>query len=162
MKITKKIKQKTGLLWGSFYRLASKHLSRLDKCLRIRARIRFSNIWCKQNPKWFVSIVVIMFSLTLIPLGFHPDSDSSWKRATQEMQSKADVISKFNEIQSRKVETRNSLNDVVKKGITIRQKIDSLLKIKNKTHEDTVEIQSRYKQLKIIYNFLNNSKNDSN
>ena len=62
------------------------------------------------------------------------------------------------QIEETKKTTKLEFKQVTDKGVSIHRELDSLLVIKDKSHEDSIRIVQDYRQLQRIVNFLKKGK----
>lgn len=68
------------------------------------------------------------------------------------------VFNGFHTIQANKEIHHITLMELVTDGQSIRKELDSLIAVPHKTHEDSIRIIKRYKQLEHIVKSLNNNE----
>lgn len=68
------------------------------------------------------------------------------------------MMNGLRQIEETKKTTKLEFKQVTDKGVSIHRELDSLLAIKDKSHEDSVRIVQDYRQLQRIVNFLKKGK----
>lgn len=122
---------------------------------RIAARIRLANRWATKHPKrtsaYVISTLVVMFVLNIIVTDA---SLESHKPELSEIAMVEPIFDGFRSIQGNKDAHRSMIMDLVNRGATLRQEIDSIMSMSSKSRADSIEIVARYKQLEQIANTL--------
>ena len=68
------------------------------------------------------------------------------------------MMNGLRQIEETKKTTKLEFKQVTDKGVSIHRELDSLLAIKDKSHEDSIRIVQDYRQLQRIVNFLKKGK----
>ena len=159
-KYTKKIKENVNYFYSL---IGSSVISLKGECwnkYRIKSRLRGLNIWaCGHKKKFFAYSIGVMVAIlacdivSSIALAGRSDSDPLKLNELTEQASFFDEMQKIN----RNNETiKNQQEKLVAQGNLIINRLDSLTKLKTKTHDDSVQILSLYSKLELINNFINN------
>lgn len=123
--------------------------------MRIKSRLRLLNIRATGNPKKymlrFLAVFVIIFAINIL-LMFRERSDSV---TTDYGITVVDPVLKgFSRIQSQKEFHQNKINGILDNSIVLKHQLDSLIAIPEKTHEDSLQIVRKHRQIQIIVNNL--------
>ena len=150
-------KRKVGSAVSSFFKPKIKGVGTR---LRLAARIRILNSKASHNPKMTCAIVVSV--LTLIFVGNMAFTIAQPKRETVyqgvDPAGLDTVFAIYQEIQDNKDVQRHAVNEMTLAGKSIRNKLDSLMRLPVKTREDSLEIVKSYRRLDKIVSYLNNGK----
>lgn len=138
-------------------------VSSLNKRHRIAARIRLANRWATKNPKktaaHVVSSLLVMFVMNIIVTGARLESQEP---KLSEIAQVEPIFDGFRRIQANKETHRNRIADLTRQGNELRHDIDSLMSIPSKSHDDSIKIVTRYKQLEQVANTLKIKYDDKN
>ena len=129
---------------------------------RLAARIRLVNAWAVKHPKWTFAYVTGTLALVLIGnLGISgAKADSSDKLNESNMITNMEpLFTGFRTIQVNKDIQRTTLMDLVAQGQELREELDSMIAVPNKSRMDSTRIVQRYRQLENIVKSLNNNEN---
>jgi len=139
----------------------------LSKGLKLRERIGHANQWCLSHPRKFMGIVlglsslIIIYTLISVVVSFSVPQEGSQQDEsfmTDKVESIQPTLDGMRKIDDTKKVVNIELKRLTDKGLQIKNELDSLLALENKSHEDSVRIVSDYRQLKDIVNFLNKEK----
>lgn len=133
----------------------SPSIQKASEKIKFHRKIRIANIWARKHPKklmaYYVTFALCLLSVTLIFdfLSKKKTNDGLDLKLMPTINHRLNNI--YNtEIQNEKI--RMALGELGAKGMELYQELDSLIRIPNKTHEDSVKIYS-------TYNILNNTFN---
>lgn len=129
---------------------------------RLAARIRLANAWAIKHPKRTFAYVTGTLALVLIGnLGISgAKADSSDKLNESNMITNMEpLFTGFRTIQVNKDIQRTTLMDLVAQGQELREELDSMIAVPNKSRMDSTRIVQRYRQLENIVKSLNNNEN---
>lgn len=128
---------------------------------RIAARIRLANSWATKNPKkTFGYVVGTLLMVLLVDVAF------TWARAEMNNPELArianvePIFNGFRTIQANKEAHRKTILELTSQGQSIRQELDSMIRIPVKSHADSIGIIKRYNSLENIVKSL--KQNDTN
>lgn len=128
-------------------------LWRLFKKLQVRDRVIAANIWADSHRRETAFITIGVLSLSLLIgvittlVGTDKGNDENFMNGIEDVQN---MFQGFQQIQASKDYQKEQISALLLKGKVLKNELDSLLLIKDKTHEDTVQIAVKYKQLEII------------
>ena len=132
---------------------------------KLRDRIDQGNQWALENRKTFFALVVgilgFAFVTTAISIVYDLTRDNIEVNINKQENSIEDISPMMNglrQIEETKKTTKLEFKQVTDKGVSIHRELDSLLAIKDKSHEDSVRIVQDYRQLQRIVNFLKKGK----
>lgn len=159
-KYSKKIKENV----DSFYsHIGSSILSLKGKWwnkYRVKSRLRWLNIWaCGHRKKFFAYSIGVMIAIlacdivSSIALAGRSDSDPL---RLGELTEQTSFLDEMQQIKRNSETIKNQQEKLVAQGNLIINRLDSLTKLKTKTHDDSVQIVSLYRKLELINNFINN------
>lgn len=128
---------------------------------RLAARIRFANKWATRHPKKTFGYVVGTLLMVLV-------ADIAFSGARAEMNNPdlarianvEPIFNGFRTIQSNKDAHRKTVMELAAQGQTIRQELDSMIRIPDKSHADSLGIIRRYSRLENIVKSLKQNDND--
>lgn len=128
---------------------------------RIAARIRLANSWATKNPKkTFGYVVGSLLMVLLVDVAF---TGARAEMNNPELARIANVEPIFNglrTIQANKEAHRKTILELTSQGQSIRQELDSMIRIPVKSHADSIGIIKRYNSLENIVKSL--KQNDTN
>lgn len=144
----------------------------LSKFLKLTDKISHANAWCSAHPKKFfwitVGILGFFAFVTIISLGFDflklkQQSSEVVAVEKSDMSNISDSavvnnVKGLRDIDNNRNVIRSETQDMIARGQKISAELDSLLKLPEKTHEDSIMILQDYKSLKLIVNFLDKGK----
>lgn len=123
---------------------------------KIQRKIRIANIWARKHPKKFmlnyVAFAVLLLGITLY-------ADFSFSKRDEDAFDLKSIPSFSHRLQSlNNTEIQNErlkieIAELGSKGMELYNELDSMMKLPNKTHEDSLKIIS-------TYNILNNTFNN--
>jgi hypothetical protein len=142
-------------------RHAADVISRLSDRLRYRERIEKANSWAKSHPKatfgWTVGLLLFSFAVSLCLTLASANGGGRQNPDTLEMGTISDVtpmFDGFHRIQQAKTYQTKQVGSMITDGQRVKHELDSLVSKPYKTHEDSVQIIIRYRQLENIVNTL--------
>lgn len=133
-------------------------LWRLFKKIQLREKIAAANQWADSHRKQTAIITISVLSLSLV-FGILTTIISSKDKSGNYMNSIEDiqgVFAGFQQIQNSKDYQKDQISDMLSRGKSLKNELDSLIRIQNKTHDDSSKIMVKYKQLEIITKNLKN------
>ncbi|WP_255418080.1 hypothetical protein [Prevotella rectalis] len=136
---------------------------------KLRDRIDQGNQWALENRKTFFALVVgilgFAFATTAISIVYDLTRDKSSdnidvniNKQENSIEDISPMMNGLRQIEETKKTTKLEFKQVTDKGVSIHRELDSLLAIKDKSHEDSVRIVQDYRQLQRIVNFLKKGK----
>ena len=130
---------------------------------RLAARIRLANAWAIKHPKktfaYVVSSLLFLLVGNLWISGTKNDPSNELSDSNISMVSNMEpLFSGFHTIQANKDIQRNTLIDLVAQGQELREELDSMIAVPNKSRIDSARIIQRYRQLENIVKSLNNNE----
>lgn len=131
-------------------------LSIIGERLRLKGRIRWANIWAKSHPKRLMfnysAFAVLLLGFTLLFDGYQLSKNNDDTQGLHSIPSMRHRLQSLNnsEIQHEKI--RQGITALGQKGMKIYNELDSLMKLPNKTHEDSVRIYRNYEILNNTFN----------
>ena len=130
---------------------------------RLEARIRLANAWAIKHPKRTFAYVTGTLAFVLMGniwiSGANVDSSNELNEANRNLISNMEPLSGFHTIQANKDIQRTTLMDLVAQGQELREELDSMIAVPNKSRIDSARIIQRYRQLENIVKSLNNNEN---
>ena len=131
---------------------------------RLAARIRKVNSWATRHPRrtfgYVVGSLLMILVCDIIVTGARMESQEP------ELQSIANVepiFSGFRNIQANKEAQRRRLMEITGDGQAVKHELDSLIAIPRKSHDDSIGIIRRYRQLEqIVKSLKHNDNNEKN
>lgn len=140
----------------------------LSKGWKVRNKIEKCNQWASENRKTFFALVVgfLVFAFVttsisiLYDLTRKPSSDGSLDLSGKNtpIENIQPMMNGLRQIEETKKSTKLEIKQMTDNGMLIHKELDSLLAIKDKSHEDSVRIVQDYRQLQNIVNFLKKGK----
>ena len=123
---------------------------------KIRERIAVANKWATENPAktMYATVGCLLFSLIVgafLTLGSKPDETDNFMNGVEHVEP---MFLGMQRIQDAKAYHQSIIEDMAQKGQVIKHELDSLVRIPEKTHDDSLQIVIRYKQLEMIVNNL--------
>jgi len=130
---------------------------------RLAARIRLANAWAIKHPKRTFAYVTGTLAFVLMGniwiSGANVDSSNELNEANRNLISNMEpLFSGFHTIQANKDIQRTTLMDLVAQGQELREELDSMIAVPNKSRIDSARIIQRYRQLENIVKSLNNNE----
>lgn len=131
-------------------------LEKMSMRLRLQGRIRLANRWGRHNPKELAAISIgTLASLTLISFASIAHFASTKQEVPPRPIAKVDnVFNLMNRIDEYKKFQQNEVNKLALQGESIKNSLDSLIRLPVKSHRDSLEILRKSRQLSIIVNNL--------
>lgn len=152
MKIFKKSKAKKDA------KIAAGIKSLTDK-FKLKDKIAKANLWADKHKKRVSVITISMLMLSLI-IG-------SWLTLTSTY-NEADMLSDFTEVKPafdgiRRIQRLKSMQvdqtvELTNKGQQLKHDLDSLVRLPVKSHQDSVDIVVKYRQLELVVKYLDNKQ----
>ena len=140
----------------------------LSKGWKVRNKIEKCNQWALENRKTFFALIVgflvfafvttaisILYDLTRKPLS---DSSLDLSGKNTPIENIQPMMNGLRQIEETKKSTKLEIKQMTDNGVLIHKELDSLLSVKDKSHEDSVCIVQDYRQLQNIVNFLKKGK----
>ena len=142
-------------------RLMRLGLWKLVKKFRLRERVDKANKWASQHMGRTTSITVTLLSLSLLA-----GILTILLEGNEEKEPRFDSIAIINpifhgmhRIQQNKAFHETQVEKMTMRGKEIKRELDSLVIIPHKSHDDSVQIVIKYKQLEMIVNKLEPQNN---
>lgn len=132
------------LLWRLFVRL------------KVRERVAQANRWADKNrgDTMLITVGCLLFSLILGAFLTLGNDDESKENFLSDVEPVEPMFQGMQQIQDTKAYQIAQINEMARKGQTLKHDLDSLVRLSVKTHEDSLTIISKYKQLELIVNNL--------
>lgn len=129
-------------------------IENFSKSWRIPGRVRLANRWALNHPKWTaLSVVGILFSLTVANFITIAQEDLTQKAMAESLTQIDDVDQVFEglrRIQNFKESQRLDVVEMTRRGQTLKQELDSLIDIPEKSPADSAKIKRHYRELETI------------
>ncbi len=133
----------------------------IGKRYRLGARIRIANSWASRHPKRTFGYVVGTLLMVLVGDVMVTGMRAEMKDPDVNMIANVEpVFNGFRTIQANKDTHRRTILEMTTKGQAIKQELDSLIAIPQKSHADSVGIIRRYGSLENIVKSLKQNDND--
>lgn len=131
------------------------------KTKNIREKVIKLNFWAEKNKRkmfyFSISFLFALFVLNGIITAFSFNEDNANNESVMnQIEDVNSVIQGFKQIENTKYNNKEQYSNLIYKGKQIKCELDSLLALKTKTHNDSILIISKYKQLNIIAKTLKN------
>lgn len=128
---------------------------------RIAARIRLANSWATKNPKkTFGYVVGTLLMVLLVDVAFTGARAEMNNPELARIANVEPIFNGFRTIQANKEAHRKTILELTSQGQSIRQELDSMIRILVKSHADSIGIIKRYNSLENIVKSL--KQNDTN
>lgn len=128
---------------------------------RIAARIRLANSWATKNPKkTFGYVVGTLLMVLLVDVAFTGARAEMNNPELARIANVEPIFNGFRTIQANKEAHRKTILELTSQGQSIRQELDSMIRIPVKSHADSIGIIKRYNSLENIAKSL--KQNDTN
>lgn len=128
---------------------------------RIAARIRLANSWATKNPKkTFGYVVGTLLMVLLVDVAFTGARAEMNNPELARIANVEPIFNGFRTIQANKEAHRKTILELTSQGQSIRQELDSMIRIPVKSHADSIGIIKRYNSLENIVKSL--KQNDTN
>lgn len=122
--------------------------------MRLQSRLRLLNIKATENPKKymtrFLAAFVMIFAINILMLFYSSNSQDD----RDGIMVVDPVLKGFSQIQSQKEFHQNKINGILDNSIVLKHQLDSLIAIPEKTHEDSLQIVRKHRQIQIVVNNL--------
>lgn len=136
---------------------------------RLAARIRLANAWAVKHPRrtfaYVVGSLLFMLVSNIWISGLQAEHSDGISIENELADSNISMITNmeplftgFRTIQANKDIQRNTLMDLVAQGQELREELDSMIAVPNKSGTDSARIIQRYRQLENIVKSLNNNE----
>ena len=106
---------------------------------KVRERIAIANKWAENNRGAFLT------------LGKESDSSDNFLYGVEPVES---IFQGMQQIQNAKAYQISQLQQMAQRGQLLKHELDSLVQLPDKSHEDSMQIIIKYKQLELIVNNL--------
>jgi hypothetical protein len=136
-------------------------LWKLAKRFRLRERIGKANQWCEQHKGRTASFTMgaLLISLAAGVLTSLLEGDEEHEPRFDSIAIVSPMFNGMRRIQENKDYQVSQVEKMTMRGKEIKHELDSLVGIPLKTHDDSVQIVIKYKQLEmIVRNLENNNK----
>ena len=127
---------------------------------RIAARIRLANSWATKNPKRLLAMWSAHCSVLLVDVAFTGARAEMNNPELARIANVEPIFNGFRTIQANKEAHRKTILELTSQGQSIRQELDSMIRILVKSHADSIGIIKRYNSLENIVKSL--KQNDTN
>lgn len=128
---------------------------------RIAARIRLANSLATKNPKkTFGYVVGTLLMVLLVDVAFTGARAEMNNPELARIANVEPIFNGFRTIQANKEAHRKTILELTSQGQSIRQELDSMIRIPVKSHADSIGIIKRYNSLENIVKSL--KQNDTN
>ena len=127
-------------------------LWRLFKKIRLRKQVDKANVWATNHLPRTITFTIVALSLSLaigVVLTVTED-DNPADPAFDEIASVTPMFEGMRRIQANKNYQMAQMEDLTYRGNDLKHELDSLIRIPNKSHDDSVQIVIKVKQLEII------------
>ena len=119
-------------------------------------RIAIANKWAEDNrgDTMLITVGCLLFSLILgafLTLGKESDSSDNFLYGVEPVES---IFQGMQQIQNAKAYQISQLQRMAQRGQLLKHELDSLVQLPDKSHEDSMQIIIKYKQLELIVNNL--------
>ena len=135
-------------------------LWKLVKKFHLRERIAIANKWADQHKGRTASFTMgaLMISLLVGVLTIFLDGDGEEEPNFDGIAIVSPMFNGMRRIQENKTYQASQVEQMTLRGKEIKHELDSLVHIPIKTHDDSVQIIIKYKQLEMIVRNLENKK----
>ena len=142
-------------------RLMRLGLWKLAKRFRLRERIGKANQWCEQHKGRTASFTMgaLLISLVAGVLTCLLEGDEEHEPRFDSIAIVSPMFNGMRRIQENKDYQVSQVEKMTMRGKEIKHELDSLVNIPLKTHDDSVQIVIKYKQLEMIVRNLENRNN---
>ena len=137
----------------------AKGIKSLTDKFKLREKIDKANQWAAKHKKRVSVITISMLMLSLI-IG-------SWLTLTSTY-NEADMLSDFTEVKPafdgiRRIQRLKSMQvdqtvELTNKGQQLKHDLDSLVRLPVKSHQDSLDIMVKYRQLELVVKYLDNKQ----
>ena len=128
---------------------------------RLAARIRLANSWATKHPKkTFGYVVGALLTVLVADIAFTGARAEMNNPELARIANVEPIFNGFRTIQANKDAHRKTVMEVAAQGQTIRQELDSMIRIPDKSHADSLGIIKRYNRLENIVKSLKQNDND--
>lgn len=126
---------------------------------RLAGRIRLANIWARKYPKRTFAYVTGLLFFLLASTVFIDGIGQQNKREpdVSSIAQLEPIFAGFRTIQANKSIHRSTLTELTHEGQLLRVKLDSLIAIPRKSHQDSIHIVQSYNRLESIVKSLQNN-----
>ena len=161
MKIFGKKKKEAKRKDPKHIRLMRLGLWKLAKRFRLRERIGKANQWCEQHKGRTASFTMgaLLISLAAGVLTSLLEGDEEHEPRFDSIAIVSPMFNGMRRIQENKDYQVSQVEKMTMRGKEIKHELDSLVNIPLKTHDDSVQIVIKYKQLEMIVRNLENNNN---
>ena len=151
-------RNKAGNAFGSWLR---PKMGAIGARYRLAARIRKANAWATRHPRrtfgYVVGTLVMILVCDIIVAGARMESKEPDLQTIAKVEP---IFSGFRTIQANKDAQRRRLLEITGDGQAVKHELDSLMAIPKKTHDDSIGIIRRYRQLEQIVESLKQHDNE--
>jgi len=160
-----KLRNKAGTSCANTFKSLFPWVWELKNKYKFDARIRLANMNARRRPKRFfytsIGIFAAIFLLNLITL-IIPKDNKQTETPLEDIPKVHGVIQRMNELQSMKGRHKEYVENLTRQCLDYKTKADSLLRLKNMTKADSVELFRCYTEIKAITTSLNIKINEKN
>mgnify|MGYP001030459253 CR=1 FL=1 len=137
-------------------------LGAVGRRYRVAARIRKANSWAKRHPRrtfgYVVCSLLLILAFDIIITGARMESQEPNLQSIVKVEP---VFNGFRTIQRGKEDQRRRIAEMAGDGQALKHELDSLIAITDKSHDDSIAIIQRYRQLEqIVKSLKNTDKNE--
>ena len=123
---------------------------------KVRERIAFANKWADghRGDTMLITVGCLLFSLIVgafLTLGTENDGNDNFMSGVEPVES---MFRGMQQIQNAKAYHISQMEQMARDGQRLKHELDSLVILPHKTHDDSLQIVIRYKQLELIVNNL--------
>ena len=123
---------------------------------KVRERVAKANKWADQNRgrTMLITVCSLLFLLILgsaLTLSNMDNLESNFMSGVETVEP---MFREMQRIQNAKAYQISQMQALASKGQLLKHELDSLVRLSDKSHKDSVQIISKYKQLEIIVNNL--------
>lgn len=129
---------------------------------RLAARIRLANSWATRHPKrTFGYVVGTLLTVLFCDIAITGIRAESQMGDVSRIANVEPIFNGFRTIQANKEAHRKTILELTSQGQSIRQELDSMIRIPVKSHADSIGIIKRYNSLEnIVKSLKQNNTND--
>ena len=132
----------------------------INKKIRAKGRIKIANRWAKNNPRqFFVSFLSVMAMIILINVSLYIFRKHNRERLIDESIFKTQLIVSRQRIDENNEKIKNQYHALLQEGLILTNQLDSISKLKVRTHTDTIEMTRIIAQLNVISKLLKYEEN---
>lgn len=161
-KLKKKGKESASRIHSAIRGWAAPWCERISQKIRLHGRVRLANIWGRKHPKllmWYFCGIMVLNILLGTAYSLFVEHRDEPALDPERFASSMKVFDGLQQVNRNREAVKESYRTLMATGNTVLNELDSLMAIKEKNHQDSIEILIRYQKIQTLNNFIGNEEN---